>query len=52
MTALVESSVTRTAAPLRPVARWVSTVDERGRRRLVMQWHVPDLDDALRALAE
>lgn len=51
MTALVVSPAT-TAAPLRPVARWVSTVDDRGRRRLVMQWHVPDLDDALRALGE
>jgi hypothetical protein len=40
-----------TAAALRPTARWVSTVDEKGRRRLVMKWHVPDLDEALRALS-
>ena len=29
---------------LRPIARWVPITDETGRRRLVMQWAVPDLD--------
>jgi hypothetical protein len=32
-----------TAAALRPVARWVRAVDERGRPRLVMHWAVPDV---------
>jgi hypothetical protein len=35
---------------LRPVARWVPTVDERGRRRLIMVWSVPDIDEAFPAL--
>jgi hypothetical protein len=38
-----------TAAPLRPVARWVHELDDDGRTRLVMRWQVPDLDEALRA---
>jgi hypothetical protein len=32
------------APPLRPVAHWVPTLDERGRRRLTMVWSVPDFD--------
>ena len=38
------------AVRLRPEARWVSTIDERGRARLVMAWHVPDADEALRTV--
>lgn len=38
------------AATRRPVARWVPTLDGRGRQRLVMEWHVPDLDEAHRTL--
>lgn len=37
-------------AALRPVATWAPAVDERGRSRLVMRWHIPDPDEALRAL--
>ena len=32
-----------TAAGLRPVARWVPTLDGRGRTRLVMRWAVPEV---------
>ena len=35
------------APALRPIARWVLTVDERGRSRLVMRWQVPDVRPAL-----
>jgi hypothetical protein len=40
------------AISARPVARWIQTADDRGRRRLVMTWHVPDLDAALRAVVD
>ena len=33
----------RRAPGARLVARWIPTTDERGRRRLVMEWHVPDV---------
>lgn len=36
---------------LRPVARWIPTTDDSGRRRLVMVWEVPDLDAAAASLA-
>jgi hypothetical protein len=35
---------------LRPVARWVTFVDERGRSRPVMRWHEPDVDAEFRAV--
>jgi tripartite-type tricarboxylate transporter receptor subunit TctC len=50
MAATNEITAAGPAAPQRLVARWVPTVDERGRPRLVMQWQVPDLDEALQAL--
>jgi len=36
-----------TAPALRPVARWVTVTDERGRNRLEMVWQVPDVRPAL-----
>jgi hypothetical protein len=35
------------AAPPRPVARWIATLDARGRRGLVMRWELPDSGEAL-----
>jgi hypothetical protein len=40
----VKGAVEWAASGLRPVARWVTETDERGRRRLVMVWQVPDVD--------
>lgn len=40
------------ATVARPVARWIQTIDDHGRRRLVMTWQVPDLDEALRAVVD
>jgi hypothetical protein len=37
----------RGAPEPRPIARWVSVLDDEGRRRLEMRWAVPDLDTAL-----
>lgn len=50
--ATVVPSVPASATSVRPVARWIQTVDDRGRCRLVMLWHVPDLDAALRAIVD
>jgi hypothetical protein len=38
------------AADLRPVARWTTALDDRGRERLAMTWYLPDPDSALSGL--
>ena len=40
----VRAGVEWSASELRPVARWVTEIDDRGRRRLVMVWRVPDVE--------
>jgi hypothetical protein len=50
--ATVTSTVPASVPSVRPVARWIQSVDDRGRCRLVMTWHVPDLDAELRAVVD
>jgi hypothetical protein len=46
MTTTLGSRSEWTAAPLRPVARWVTVRDDDGRTRLEMTWSVPTVEVA------
>jgi hypothetical protein len=44
MTTTIGSRSEWTAAPLRPVAHWVTVCDTDGRARLEMSWSVPTVE--------